>query len=362
MLSGVGPKEHLQSLNIDVIEDLPVGYNLQDHVSMSALTFLVNESVTIIEPRLASNLVNTLDYFVKGTGPLTVPGGAECLAFVDTKQDYPERYLPIDKHPLRDEKDTKGYTYNQVSSPPNVSSIVVNKNYLKSFLNSTSDRTRETKVPDIELVLGISALTGDISGSYRGLLGLSDEFYREVFTGYEGFDAFSIVPILLQPKSRGRVTLKTSNPHHRPIFDINYYDHEDDLRTIVRGIKKAIDVASTRAFKRYNATLLPVAFPGCKRVSFGSDPYWSCVARHVSTTLGHFAGTCKMGTRKNSGVVDHRLRVHGINGLRVVDASIIPTLIAGHTNAPAYMIAEKAADMIKEDWKLLSPGRGALFP
>ena len=125
---------------------------------------------------------------------------------------------------------------------------------------------------------------------------------------------------------------------------------------------QAIDIASTRAFKRYNATLLPVAFPGCKRVSFGSDPYWSCVARHVSTTLGHFAGTCKMGTRKNSGVVDHRLRVHGINGLRVVDASIIPTLIAGHTNAPAYMIAEKAADMIKEDWRLLSPERGSLFP
>ncbi|XP_076681510.1 glucose dehydrogenase [FAD, quinone] [Andrena cerasifolii] len=350
MLSGVGPKEHLKSLNIDVIEDLPVGYNLQDHVSMSALTFLVNESVTIVEPRLASNLVNTLDYFVKGTGPLTVPGGAECLAFVDTKEDYPER------------QDTKGYAYNQVSSPPNVSSIVVNRNYLKSFLNSTPDKTRETKIPDIELVLGISALTGDVSGSYRGLLGLSDEFYREVFTGYEGFDAFSIVPILLQPKSRGRVTLKTSNPHHRPIFHINYYDHEDDLGTIVRGIKKAIDIASTRAFKRYNATLLPVAFPGCKRASFGSDPYWSCVARHVSTTLGHFAGTCKMGTRKNSGVVDHRLRVHGINGLRVVDASIIPTLIAGHTNAPVYMIAEKAADMIKEDWKLLSPERGALFP
>ena len=113
MLSGVGPKEHLKSLNIDVIEDLPVGYNLQDHVSMSALTFLVNESVTIVEPRLASNLVNTLDYFVKGTGPLTVPGGAECLAFVDTKQASPERHLPVDKHPPRDEKDTRGYTYNQ---------------------------------------------------------------------------------------------------------------------------------------------------------------------------------------------------------------------------------------------------------
>lgn len=89
MLSGIGSKVHLQSLDIEAIEDLPVGYNLQDHVSMSALTFLVNESVTIVEPRLASNLANTFDYFAKGTGPLTVPGGAECLAFLDTKRDQP---------------------------------------------------------------------------------------------------------------------------------------------------------------------------------------------------------------------------------------------------------------------------------
>lgn len=111
-------------------------------------------------------------------------------------------------------------------------------------------------------------------------------------------------------------------------------------------------MASTDAFKRFNATLLRVAFPGCKDISFGTDRYWACAARHVSTTLGHFVGTCKMAPRRNSGVVDHRLRVHGINGLRVVDASIIPTIITGHTNAPAYMIAEKAADMIKEDWRV----------
>lgn len=93
MLSGIGPKDHLESLNIDSIEDLQVGYNLQDHVSMSMLTFLVNESVTIIEPRVASNLVNILDYFVEGTGPLTVPGGAECLAFIDTKEDRSIRLM-----------------------------------------------------------------------------------------------------------------------------------------------------------------------------------------------------------------------------------------------------------------------------
>lgn len=111
MLSGVGPKDHLNSLKIDVIEDLPVGYNLHDHVSMSALTFLVNESVTIVEPRLASNLVNTLNYFVEGTGPLTVPGGAECLAFINTK-DQPKRNSPT-KHRVCDDKKSRGYAYNQ---------------------------------------------------------------------------------------------------------------------------------------------------------------------------------------------------------------------------------------------------------
>lgn len=85
MISGIGPRDHLNSLDIDVIEDLPVGFNLQDHVSMSALTFLVNESVTIVEPRLGSNPIDFLKYLTEGTGPLTIPGGAEALALVNTK-------------------------------------------------------------------------------------------------------------------------------------------------------------------------------------------------------------------------------------------------------------------------------------
>lgn len=85
MLSGVGPRQHLEDLGIEVLEDLPVGMNLQDHVSMAALTFMVNDSVTIVETRLAMNPMNTLDYLLMGRGPFTVPGGAEALAFIDTK-------------------------------------------------------------------------------------------------------------------------------------------------------------------------------------------------------------------------------------------------------------------------------------
>lgn len=105
-------------------------------------------------------------------------------------------------------------SYFPASLPPNITTITVNSDYLNQ--HSISNETKETNVPDIELVLGISALTGDISGSYRGLLGLTNEFYKEVFTAYEGYDAFSIVPVLLQPKSRGRVTLKTPDPFDRP--------------------------------------------------------------------------------------------------------------------------------------------------
>lgn len=93
-------------------------------------------------------------------------------------------------------------------------------------------------VPDIELVLGLGALTGDSSGSLRSLFGLTDEFYQRVFKDYDGFDAFSIVPILLQPKSRGRVQLRSSNPFHWPAIEANYFQEEDDLDTMVRGIKE----------------------------------------------------------------------------------------------------------------------------
>jgi len=91
--------------------------------------------------------------------------------------------------------------------------------------------------PDVELVLGASSLAGDFAGSYRDLIGLTKEFYEEVFNDYLGADAFMIVPIVLRPKSRGRLILRSSNPSDRPIVDINYYDHEDDLNTMLRAIK-----------------------------------------------------------------------------------------------------------------------------
>lgn len=95
-----------------------------------------------------------------------------------------------------------------------------------------------------------------------------------------------------------------------------------------------------------------IPFPNCENISFGSDEYWSCSVRQVSTTLGHHVGTCKMGPKDDpTSVVDEKLRVYGIKNLRVVDGSIMPNVVAGHTNAVIFMIGEKASDMIKDTWK-----------
>jgi choline dehydrogenase len=164
---------------------------------------------------------------------------------------------------------------------------------------------------------------------------LKNQPHRSIPVGH----GFSINVCVLKPKSRGSIHLNSSSPQDKPRITPNFLSHPDDVKTLIAGIRKVRELVKTRAFSPYVKDELA---PGYEVLSDAQLEQW---ARANLGTVFHPVGTCKMG-HDDMAVVDDQLRVHGIEGLRVADASIMPTLIAGNTNAPAIMIGEKAADMI----------------
>lgn len=117
------------------------------------------------------------------------------------------------------------------------------------------------------------------------------------------------------------------------------------------GVRFVEKLSRTHIMRQINARPNPNRIQRCSQHDVSSDEYWACYARQLTASIFHPSGTCKMGPITDSqAVVDAKLRVYGVAGLRVVDASIMPTIVSGNTNAPVIMIAEKASDMIKEDW------------
>jgi choline dehydrogenase len=156
------------------------------------------------------------------------------------------------------------------------------------------------------------------------------------------FPGFTAGICLLRPESRGSITLKSNDPFAAPAIRLNFLSTAADRATAVAGVKAMRTVCGAPAMRRFS----PVEFaPGA---GYQSDEELSAGIGRIGATIFHPVGTCKMGSGDGA-VVDARLRVHGIDGLRVVDASIMPTIISGNTNATTIMIGEKAADMIRED-------------
>ncbi|XP_042870097.1 glucose dehydrogenase [FAD, quinone]-like [Penaeus japonicus] len=295
MVSGVGPARHLARHNVEVIADIPgVGQNLQDHLGVYGLTWTVRQgSLPLLGSSLSPDAVK--GYVKTRGGPYAAPLGDHGSAWVKVTEGGHEDY------------------------------------------------------PDVEVRLSPAAQHLDL-----GLF--SPHVYRMDKLGY------TLLPYLLRPKSLGSVTLRSRNPTDLPVIDPNYLSHPDDLATLIAdlpssiflstGIKIALKLGNGTTFtQEFGAEFHDKPVPGCKLKRYGTDDYWACYIRHMASSFWHPAGTCKMGpTSDPNAVVDHKLRVRGVSGLRVVDASIMPVIVSGPILAPVIMIAEKSADDIKMEW------------
>ncbi|XP_015920335.1 glucose dehydrogenase [FAD, quinone] [Parasteatoda tepidariorum] len=294
MLSGIGPKHHLQEMGIPVIADLPVGYNLQDHIFPGGIHYLVSEPVAIVQPRVFT-FKEIVRYLSIGRGPLTVLGGVEGLAFINTK-----------------------------------------------YANKSED------FPDVEIHFLSGSPASDGGQTFQRVHGQRRELWEKVYKPYAYRDAYTFCPVLLRPKSRGYIKLRTTDPYDPPVIDPRYLTHPQDVLTMVDAMKICMAFGESPAFKKFGGHPYETTFPGCEIYTKNSDEYLACVARTYTSTIYHPVGTCKMGAANDpTAVVDPQLRVKGVHGLRVVDGSIMPNIVTGNTNAPIIMIAEKAADMIK---------------
>jgi choline dehydrogenase-like flavoprotein len=180
-------------------------------------------------------------------------------------------------------------------------------------------------VPDVQLHFGMA---------------LTDDHGRKRHRG----TGFSLHVCQLRPKSRGHVGLGSADPFAPPLIDPNFLGHPDDLETMVGGYKitkRLLETPALRALQKKDMFTEGVR----------TDDDIRKLLRERVDTVYHPVGTCKMGVDDPTAVVDPKLKVYGTEGLRIVDASVMPTLIGGNTNAPTIMIGEKAADMIKAEMR-----------
>ncbi|KAF8133091.1 hypothetical protein K438DRAFT_1739318 [Mycena galopus ATCC 62051] len=298
MLSGVGPGIQLQEHKIPVVRDLPgVGANLVDHPIVD-LYFKdkKNASVRILRPNSICAVVRlsgeALKYQLSGTGMLATNFG-ESAAFV--RSDDPALFPPED------------------------------------FPQKLEDSTSGPASPDLELLCTPMA-------------------YKE--HGKILFDqhTFSLHCYVVRPLSRGAVLLNSADPWVLPSLNPNYLQHPDDLEKLVRGLRLIIKIAHTEAMEPFldHSNKNPELDHA---MHLKTDDELREVVRERVETVYHPTSTCRMAPEDQNGVVDTRLRVYGIQRLRVCDASIFPWIISGHTAGGCFAIAEKLADELKAEFR-----------
>lgn len=286
MLSGIGPKDNLENLGIDVVQDLQVGYHLQDHVAFVGAAFTYGSSKASSEFQIFDDLYAYLTKRMQ-MGSLA---GLDSVLYYDTTGKLPNH-------------------------------------------------------PDIQMYCIILPAKSVQLHTFYTAMRIKPEIIDEVMK-FEG--EYVIFPILalVKAKSSGRVYLKSADPLAHPGIDVSYLNVADDRETLFKGIRLLEELNKTTTFQRNKIKLERINVADCAES-------WECISEYMSATAFHQAGTCRMGSKSDpTAVVDSRLRVHGVQGLRVADASIMPKIVTGNTNIPCIMIGEKAAYMIADDWKV----------
>ncbi|KAF6202757.1 hypothetical protein GE061_003159 [Apolygus lucorum] len=295
MLSGIGPEKHLAEFGIPVISNLNVGCNLQDHPIFQGTVYTFN--YTTQKPTGLSQLDDTYEYATRRTGRYRAIKVSEVVGFIataDAEDEYPD--------------------------------VMIHHFFIPRGF-------------------------GRMASLFAFAQNFGSELIKNIHDLNKDFDMLFVCPVLLKPRSRGIVRLRSSNPMDPPIIRPGHLAEMQDFITMLNGIRFALRLGDTSAYRRIFAEIHRLDIPECAFEIFNTENYWSCVLISLVTTMHNHAGTCKMGPPEDAAaVVDPHLRVYGVAGLRVADASIMPHIVAGPIQATTMMIGEKASDIIKRDW------------
>ncbi|XP_059056907.1 ecdysone oxidase-like isoform X2 [Achroia grisella] len=214
-----------------------------------------------------------------------------------------------------------------------------------SFSNSMGayvSLTNDTNVPDFAIYPTCMPIDSNFYDGCVNILGFNSNICDTLTKKNKDYELLTLAVVLLKPKSRGEVKLNSTDALEKPLIYSGTFNHPDDLSGYPEVINIAYSIVNTSYFSQKKAHVVDINIEECANMNKTDE--LACKAKEMAMSAWHAVGTAAMGS-----VVDSRLKVYGLSGLRVVDASVMPKVTRGNTNAPVIMIAEKAAQYIKED-------------